>query len=41
MIWRISSATNVRNRTTYSGLPANRFRSSVSWVAMPTGHVPK
>ena len=41
MIRRASSATKVRNRTTYSTLPAKRLRSSGSWVAIPAGQVPR
>ena len=38
---RMSSATKVRKRTTYSALPWNLFRRSGSCVAMPTGQVPR
>ena len=41
MICRISSATKVRNRTTYSALPVNRLRRSLSCVAIPAGQVPR
>ena len=41
MMRRISSATKVKNRSTYSALPANFARSFGSCVAMPTGQVPK
>src|SRR5438874_1253033 len=39
MISRSSSAMNIMKWTTCSGLPSNFFRSTGSWVAMPTGQV--
>ena len=39
MITRTSSASSVKKRTTCSGLPAKRRRSSSSCVAIPTGQV--
>ena len=41
MIWRSCPATKSMNRSTYSGLPAKRLRSSGSCVAMPKGQVPR
>ena len=41
MIPRNCRATKIMKRSTYSGLPTNRLRSSGSWVATPKGHVPR